>query len=112
MQMASKDDRASILLLGNDPLLLETRAWMLERVGFRLNTTLDLDVLDQIASAQQIDLFLICDSFLPAMRRNALEVIESKWPGTKRLLFQRAGDPIDVAVTATIIPAIEGPRTY
>ena len=106
--MQSKSRLKSILLFGDDTRLVETRAWVFESAGYRTCSTLELKTLETIASREQIDLFILCDSLVPKMRHRAIELIDSKWPSAQRLVLTPADALLDL--DETTFPAIEGPR--
>ncbi len=83
---------------------------MLERAGFNVNTILHLSDLDEIGPWKQIDMFVLCDSLTPIVRRQALSLTGLKWPNAKRLTLTPAGAAFEVDSAEAIFPAIEGPR--
>ena len=100
----------SILLLGRNPRLAETRGWVFEREGFEVRTFLHLSDLDEIGPSQQIDLFVLCDSLKPDVRRQAQILIGLKWPKAKRLTLTSAGTSFQIDPAEHTFPAIDGPR--
>jgi hypothetical protein len=100
----------SVLLFGGDARLVETRSWVLTLAGYRTSSTLELHRVDEIASKNSIDLFLLCDSLIPRMRHRAIELIGSKWPSAKRLVLTPASPFFDIGPSEHTCPAIEGPR--
>ena len=103
-------DCRSILLFGGDARLVETRGWVFEKAGCRTNATLELSDVDRIASEEQIDLFVLCDSLIPRTRHQALELIDSKWPSAKRLVLTQGDASYEFSSIENTFPAIEGPR--
>jgi hypothetical protein len=99
-----------ILLLGQDARLVETRGWVLEKSGFRVCSTLQLEELKELAERETIDLFLLCDSLLPRARTQALAIIHTDWPHAKRIVLTPTSSFGEFEHAENIFPAAEGPR--
>ena len=98
----------SILLYGQDARLVETRAWVLEKEGFRVLTALQLLDLQTVGMEEPVHLFLLCDSLDGEARSRALSLIHSSWPHAKRLVLAPVSLPVEIEPTEEVFPAMEG----
>ena len=105
----SKPQTAGILLYGRDARLVETRAWVLQKAGFRVLTALDPLHLQVRGMEEAIELFLLCDSLDQEARSHALALIHSNWPRAKRLVLAPVSLPAGIDPTEEVFQAIEGP---
>lgn len=78
---------ATILIYGHDPMLLDTRRWVLEKAGFEVLTIAELDRAAEIVTDQPIDLFLLCHTLTVAERHAAVTTISALQPQMKRLIM-------------------------
>lgn len=78
--------KGNILLIGNDPLLQETRAAVLERAGFAV-ITLEETQSVRTNDLPLINLVLICRTVQNEMARQIAASVRVKLPGTPILRF-------------------------
>ncbi len=67
----------SILIFGQDSLLLSTRQWILATSGHSVRTSAHLPDVRQILLAEQIDLLILCHTLQPDDRDRALAFLKS-----------------------------------
>jgi DNA-binding response OmpR family regulator len=101
---------AVVLLFGEDDRLVETRGWVLEKAGFEVRTALTIIDLDRIATQEEIDLFLLCDSLHPEACIQCVALIRSRWPLTRRLIIEPVIISAELDPRESILSAMEGPR--
>jgi DNA-binding response OmpR family regulator len=85
--------KASVLIYGYDPKLLETRGWVLERNGFKVGIATHIEEATQIAETQPIDLLIICHTIPAEERRNIATVIQAVRPQVKVMLITTPSNP-------------------
>ena len=102
--------QAFILVYGRDLNLLETRCWVLQGAGFRVQVTADLAEIVSVFRAGPPDLTILCHSLLPEQRKAALDTTRAACPNRKMLVLSGgvAALPHDEG-TATI-DSFDGPR--
>ncbi|QHN05032.1 hypothetical protein FTO74_17985 [Granulicella sp. WH15] len=103
----------SILIFGQDSLLLSTRQWILATSGHSVRTTAHLPDVRQILLAEQIDLLILCHTLQSDDRDRALAFLKS------RAMQRREYAPKHLILTAGIsgydeplgevLDAMEGP---
>ena len=101
---------STILVYGRDPLLLETRSWVLEEAGYRVDTASDLKDAEQKLSASSVSLMLLCHTLTSKERSDVLAAANRLNPSAKRLLLTASTIiPID-APHEPVLSALDGPR--
>ena len=78
---------ASILIYGHDSKLLETRAWVLERAGFRVLRAASYADARHTLGREAIDLFIVCHTLLSREAEDVLADAHSDKPGVRSLLL-------------------------
>ena len=82
-----------ILIYGQDRLLLETRRWVLERAGFQVSTTTELTDVEQIATIQHIDLFILCHTLSSEQLKRAFALAHALRPKRQILVLAEPNTP-------------------
>ena len=101
---------STILVYGRDPLLLETRSWVLEEAGFHVVTSLDLTDAEHKLAGSSVSLMLLCHTLSSRQRNDALNAATRINPSAHRLLLTASTTiPID-APCEPVLSALEGPR--
>jgi len=77
----------SILILGRDISLLETRRWVLEHVGFEVSATLDPKEAAKRIDAGSVDLFILCHTLSTEEHIYVLAHAHSQCPRVKTLIL-------------------------
>jgi hypothetical protein len=102
--------QGTILIYGNDSMLVKTRGWLLERAGYRVFTAAEFSAAMLVLMNQQIDVLLLCQSLSDEERRGILETARASRPYTKCTIFGYDGR--EVAVDgADVVEKVEGPST-
>jgi DNA-binding NtrC family response regulator len=84
---------AKVLVYSNDAILLMTRRLLLETVGFRVFTTLELSDAIDLVMNQDIALLILCQSLQAHERLGVLATVRATHPGTK-ILMMRLDEPL------------------
>ncbi len=100
-----------ILMYGSDQTLIETRRWVLERSGFLVRSTLDLNEASQILSTATVDVFLLCHSLQPGDRESALAAARLLQPEMKNLIMEGSNSTSWPEGNHTILDAFSDTRT-
>jgi DNA-binding response OmpR family regulator len=79
----------TILLCGNDPMLLNTREMLLIHAGFIVSSCSETDIA-MMLQTPQIDLTVIGHTMTAEQAAWTAKVVRSKWPDTKILFLIRA----------------------
>jgi hypothetical protein len=98
-----------IVLIGQDRLLAETRQWVLQSDGLRVQTVVNLKDLEGILATEPLDLVVLCDSLAPKKRKEALLILHERWPKSKCLLLAPAVVPTDMDFDCPVCEAGDGP---
>lgn len=96
----------SILVYGRDAILLQTRAWILEKAGHRVVST--MRELESNPLSEPIGLMVLCHTLSPEERRKALLTLATRWPEAKRLQLRPSSGPVESDVET--FNTFEGPR--
>lgn len=101
---------STILVYGRDPLLLETRSWVLEEAGFAVVTSSSLVEAEQQLASPEVKLLVLCHTLSAQERTDILAVASRINPSAKRLLLTASTViPLDAPHEA-VLSALEGPR--
>ncbi len=97
----------TILLFGYDRHLLNSRAWLLVRVGHNVLIATNLNQLKLVR--ENVDLLILCHTLSPDDRMKAIALLSFRWPNAKRMqlglhLLEEADD-----VDEGSFPTLEGP---
>jgi DNA-binding NtrC family response regulator len=102
--------RATILVYGNDSVLVKTRGLILETGGYRVFTAAQFSAAKLILANQQIDVLLLGQSLSDEERRVILGTAHAIRPDAKCVTFGYDGR--EVAVHGTeVVEKLEGPST-
>jgi hypothetical protein len=78
---------SSILIYGHDPVLLDTRRWVLEKARFRIATAAALPAVLAAMTQEAPDLLVLCHTLAPDERTSARTAAASLRPPVKTLSF-------------------------
>jgi hypothetical protein len=102
----------SILVYGNDPILLMTRRLALEKAAFRVFTSMVYEDTMHMMLNQQLDLLILCQSLKTDERHGALTTSRHVYPPMKTLIMATKGEsPSLVAVWEQVVEPQYGPET-
>ncbi|RXH54295.1 hypothetical protein [Granulicella sibirica] len=102
--------QAFILVYGRDLSLLETRCWVLEGAGFRVQGTADFAETMSVFKAEPPDLTILCHSLLPEQRKEALDATRAACPSRKMLVLSGGLGELPGHEETATIDAFDGPR--
>jgi hypothetical protein len=80
----------SILLLGRDPGLLETRRWVLETAGYTVRTMSAWGDLEVALAAETADILILCHSVSVREREPTISIVRSRHPAIEILTLNGA----------------------
>jgi DNA-binding response OmpR family regulator len=102
----------SILVYGNDPLLLTTRRLVLEKAGFRVFTSMKYEDTMQMMLNQQLDLLILCQTLNVDERLGALAISRHVFPPMKTVIMSQPGESSSlVGPHEQVVQPIYGPET-
>ena len=84
-----KTTQISIVILGRDAHLLETRKWVLQSLGYRVLTIHRIADLNQIPSTPPVALLVLCHTLSTKECESAVARASSRWPEIKKLVLVR-----------------------
>jgi hypothetical protein len=106
------NDSISILQLGLDSSLLETRQLLLESRGYRTASFTKLSEVDRIDPKARIKLLILCDSLPLAELDSAIAFTTAKWPLLKVLVLVAFYGELPAAKTCVVLETVRGPQTF
>jgi DNA-binding NtrC family response regulator len=100
----------TILLYGNESMLVTTRALILESVGYRAFTANQFENAMLVLTNHQIDIVVLCQSLKDEERHGILETAHEVQPDIKCLIldFERSQAP---PAGADFVHGMPGPAT-
>jgi hypothetical protein len=103
----------SILIYGHDPHLLETRRWILERVGYWTWSASDTCEVARIIANHRVDLLIPCHSLSTEECERALSLVRTREPRSQSLILTsvRAG-PCSADLNYKILDTRDGPAKF
>ena len=102
----------SILIFGRYPLLLQTRRWLLQAAGYRVEVAENLYEAKKAIAAQRIDLLILCHSLSATDSEQAAAAIESHWPDSRCLVLSAERDDLPLAPCGEFLQVVEGPKKF
>src|SRR5579862_7722187 len=79
----------SIVMFGHNAHLLETRGWVLQSLGYRVQTIRRCTDLDKIPLTPPVSLLVLCHTLSPKECEDAVTRASSRWPEMKKLVLLR-----------------------
>ena len=76
-----------VLIYGTDATLVQTRGWVLELAGCRVEQAGSVADVSALLSSRPIDLLLLCHSLNAEERRGALAIAHQQRPAARRLIL-------------------------
>jgi hypothetical protein len=102
----------SILVYGNDPLLLTTRRLVLEKAGFRVFTSMKYENTILMMLNQQLDLLILCQTLNTDECLGALAISRHVFPPMKTVIMSQTGEcPPLVRSHEQVFQPLYGPET-
>ena len=98
----------TILVYGNEALLVKTRHLILEKAGYQLFSVTDFAGAANVLANQQIDLVLLCQSLSDTERRGILERARAIRPDFKCAVLGHDGRNVELEGTG-VFERIDGP---
>jgi DNA-binding response OmpR family regulator len=101
----------SVLLLGHDESLLQTRRWLLESNGLQVYIATHFPALNQTLEDHDVDLLILCHSLTAEECERAVAIVESHPPKLKVLALTTASSDFPVEKVDRVVNASDGPKT-
>lgn len=101
-----------VLLFGRDAGLQQTRAWILNKDGFRVDTPSSLYELKTCLSARIYGLLVLCHSLSAADRSAAISIAASWLPEVKLLAVEKQAPGTLVSPFAHVVRISSGPEGF
>jgi hypothetical protein len=97
----------SILLYGQDALLLQTRQWVLEVAGYQVRRTTEFSEITLLPDP--VDLLILCHSLLPEECGRACAFVSTRWPSIRCLVLPEGASACTEQMLCCVRDAIEKP---
>jgi len=104
-----KPPQISIVMLGRDTHLLETRKWVLQSLGYRVLTMSRLAELDGLAPTPPVNLVVLCHTLSTKERADAIARASKRWKDVKKLLLLRDSSTTPSAVLGQVERILDAP---
>jgi len=101
--------KSKVLIYGCDPVLLETRRWVLEAMRFEVSEATRLEEVERMIAEGQVDVLVLCHSLSAEERRAALRAARNRIPSVKRLLLSAGTEGAEFQGEAEILSIFKGP---
>ena len=101
---------AHILIYGRESSLLDTRRWVLERAGFNVHTTTKSADAEEILTAQNPQLLILCHTVEGGDASDLLAIAKAIGPKIKTLVLTANLRLRPVIKDEHILSVFEGPR--
>ena len=98
-----------VLIHGREPVLLETRKWILERAGYRVSAVADLAAAEAILATEGSDLYILCHTLSAELRERALTIAHEQRPEMRNLILSQGDLAETVAEPDSVFYVFEGP---
>ena len=100
----------SILVLGRDQRLLETRSWVLEQAGYRVVQATELAEAEALTKAEPVTVAVLCHTLSVEECRAALEALPRLRPRIQRLVMTASATDVTDGEQEAVLSAYDGPR--
>jgi hypothetical protein len=98
-----------ILLYGRDAHLLETRKWVLQSLGYRVQTMHRLADIHQIPQTPPVALLVLCHTLSAKECADAIDRATALWPQLKKLALLRDTSRRPSDVLGQVQQTLDGP---
>jgi CheY-like chemotaxis protein len=100
----------SVLSLGLDPVLLQTRSEVLRAAGYLVHTATSTDAAIQMLVSGDLDLVVICHSLPARERSRVIAAIKAAKPSAKVLVVRTNGEATKGEADASV-HSLDGPES-
>lgn len=100
-----------ILCFGNDEILLKTRRWILQQ-DFRVDAVSDLAAFALLVDRHRLDLVIFCQTLPLAEYQQAIDLLQTRAPGTKVLNLVTATQAVERIGLGHFFDPSNGPRAF
>jgi hypothetical protein len=101
----------NVLVFGSDPVLLDTRRWLLEKAGFSVWAVSTVSDAQERLVEHDIALVVFCSSARPEAAPSVVTAARSHNPNVKTL-FVTQGSPIARPLGGEVIYSLAGPAVF
>ena len=99
----------TVLCVGEDPMLLQTRAWILAR-HFDVGSAGSLEAVAAFARTHSVDLIVLCHSMSTAKKAQVTSLTSALWPKAQVLEILSTASSVASIASAAQLPGIAGPE--
>jgi hypothetical protein len=85
--------RDTALLHGHDEMLLQTRGYIFENLGWEVLSTTEIETVERLLCERHIDLLVLCHTLTSQEREDLLAYARLKQTSTKTIVLQRFQAP-------------------
>ena len=103
--------RISILIYGRDARLLDSRGWLLEASGYRVQAAHEMAEVQRALEAGKFDLLILCHSLSIEERGWSIATCQAAGPGMRCLFLTTHGTVID-QVQQDVLSTADGPAKF
>jgi len=104
-----KPPQISIVMLGRNAHLLESRKWALQSRGYRVHTVTHSSGLDEIPATPPAALLVLCHTLSTKERADAVARASKRWKDVKKLLLMRDSSTTPGSVLGQVERILDGP---
>jgi hypothetical protein len=99
----------SILLCGQDSLLLQTRQWVLEAAGYQVRTTTEFS--EVALESDPVDLLILCHSLSLEECGRAFALASTRWPKIRCIVLPEGASACSEQMLCSVLDATGAPAT-
>lgn len=97
----------SILLYGQDSLLLQTRQWVLEAAGYQVRTTKEFSEVAPVPDP--VDLLILCHSLSLEECGRTFALASTRWPKIRCIVLPEGASACSEQMLGSVLDATENP---
>jgi DNA-binding NtrC family response regulator len=101
-----------VLMFGRDSLLLQTRQWLLQSVGYRAHIARELAEVEDVLSRGEVELLVLCHTLAGEECEQAIALLQRWSPSAKCLVLTANGCSCLAALCEESTQARDGPRKF
>jgi hypothetical protein len=104
-----KRSQSSIVLIGHDEHLLETRQWVLQTRGYQVVSVPKVSAIRTIPPSDPVRLVVLCHTLSDRERKASVAAACSRWPGVKLLTLAAEPGRAPTGILGQLLHTMDGP---
>jgi hypothetical protein len=104
-----KPPQISIVMLGRNAHLLESRKWALQSRGYRVHAVAHPAGLDEVPQTPPVALLVLCHTLSARERAETIARASARWKDVKKLLLMRDSSTTPSAVVGQVERTLDVP---